>query len=445
MVEETAGTPQKELSGNRKNLFPKLSRWQWLVLAMVIIFGLMAARALFQFLGFWPFSQDRGSSSPYLQYEDGGGLFGWIPLAIVYSILFFIIGIGISQYAINKGTEATDMPNETPEDKRKRARRERHAELARDLSIAFMVGAIICVIVDVTLHEHERTEHQRRQKAIEKDVFKYLLGYGIDSGVMEEVHAGAFASNLLREDLNVTYQFCCANEKQGFLRLRTSISYRLKNTSKDDVRYPLKHYFHSICPLPDQHDQFTDLTIAYLFDRSKKLPKADRVMIDTCIYKDEEEVTDDGVRRCVQVAKLVNPGNKEAGIQLTRYPDSSQQGIQVTEPIVIPGGQEVEVSYAHEQSKRFADVVTFITTHPAKNMTVKAFLCDPTVASLHLEADSAHRLDPVKVSLTDDKSRYCEWRIPKALLPGQGIELYWYPKESLPHAPSGKSANNGRE
>ena len=80
--------------------------------------------------------------------------------------------------------------------------------------MAFMVGAVVVVTFELTLrqHEHEEAEarekmDEERKKEIESDVFKHLLGSSIDRDVMDEVHIGIFSSRLVREELNVTYQF----------------------------------------------------------------------------------------------------------------------------------------------------------------------------------------------------------------------------------------------
>ena len=129
-----------------------------------------------------------------------------------------------------------------------------------------------------------------------------------------------------------------------------------------------------------------------------------------------------------QIAKI--PAGEESQIRLTRDAEGIHLGIAVPEekPIIIPGNGEISVTYAFDQRKRYNDMVTYITTHPAKNFTVHAFLCDPAVQRLILEADAAHRLSPVSDPVIDANDRYFKWKIPKAMLPGQGIELRWYEK-----------------
>lgn len=125
------------------------------------------------------------------------------------------------------------------------------------------------------------------------------------------------------------------------------------------------------------------------------------------------------------IAKPLGHDGKETGVCLTRNGENCQHGIELVEPLLIPAGSAVDVKYAYEQTKRFADMTTLITTHPAKNLTVNLTLFDPVVSKLQFEADSAHRLHPKEEAFGDG------WTIPGALLPGQGIELYWYKKEDL--------------
>src|SRR5437588_476755 len=83
----------------------------------------------------------------------------------------------------------------------------------------FLVGFVVVVTFELSLRAYEEHEFAARQRAIEKDALKFLLGYSIDRTVMEEVHEAVFASKIIREDQSVTYQFHCADEP-GFLRLR---------------------------------------------------------------------------------------------------------------------------------------------------------------------------------------------------------------------------------
>jgi len=144
---------------------------------------------------------------------------------------------------------------------------------------------------------------------------------------------------------------------------------------------------------------------------------------------ESEEVVIQGHKRHLIVRKPIDDAGKETGVELRSSTDGFLQHIKLTKPFVMQSGQEVQVTYAYERTKRKSDTLTIITQYPTKVFIVKAFLCDAGVADLELQADAAHRLGPAKVNLDVQGSRYVEWRFPTAVLPGQGFELHWFPKQ----------------
>jgi hypothetical protein len=247
---------------------------------------------------------------------------------------------------------------------------------------------------------------------------------------MDEVYNSVFSAKLVRESQMVNFQFCSANEKAGLLVLRTSVTYRLKNLSSEEAKHQLQPYFVNVSTSPELKDQFTDLVISYPTDGKKKPVSLNRGLIDKCLFKDTPAKDNDGAQSSKTAEICGDDGKCLATIKVDG--DGFRQHLRLKEPLTIPPGQEVEVTYAYERVKRFSDMVVVVTTQPVKTFTVSAVLCDASVAGLVLEADAAHRLGPQIVSLVDKGNRHTEWRFPTAVLPGQGFELHWYPKNQRP-------------
>jgi hypothetical protein len=359
---------------------------------------------------------------------------------ILTALVLFLIGFYLLQVGEKWNAQVKSLTD--PRQQEKRARDLLWCHIVRDLGIACVVGAGTVVSFEGSLRYFEHVERDEQRTLMAKDVFRYTFGYNLEKGLMEEVQADAIAPKLVRERWLVEYQFHEADEKRGLLKLLTTVMYQLRNRSGDEVPYPLNHYFHSICPTAQSNDQFMSIEIESP-DPAAKPPCADQDMLCACTaysVDKENEVAQAFGRRQLhgprETANVVDSKGKETGIRLVRYKNGSQHGIQTIEPIIIPPRGTVKIRYSYEQTKRYADMTTMITVHPAMKLEVCVHIADPKLAKLRLEADSAHRLDPEKVPVLNKKDRCARWELNSALLPGQGVELYWYPEEVLARNPN---------
>ncbi|MEK6262714.1 MAG: hypothetical protein AABP62_29300 [Planctomycetota bacterium] len=247
-------------------------------------------------------------------------------------------------------------------------------------------------------------DQKRREEEIRKDIHRFVLGYSIDSDVVRELYSSVFESKLMRENLGVTYEFRSLDPNKESLRVRVAVSYRIKNMAKESQHYPVVHYFRNVCPAEEQKDGFTACQVFEYPEDPKTLP-----------------------------AKLIHDFNdeKERG-KFKVVHEGMKHGIALDDAIIIAPGQAIVVKYVYEVSKRFSDVMTYMTTHPAKDFRICAVLCDDRVSDLEFEVDSAHRLDPIRVSVPTKNARFYEWKINAAVLPGQGIELSWHQQAAVP-------------
>jgi hypothetical protein len=112
--------------------------------------------------------------------------------------------------------------------------------------------------------------------------------------------------------------------------------------------------------------------------------------------------------------------------------------------ILIRPGNEIAVTYEYTKTMRREDMITFVTTHPTKAMTITVGCDDPRIKFL---LDTSHRVSPGNpgpkhagpIPQEDDlggwekqdpkQIPHCFWKLPAALLPGHGIILRWWPSE----------------
>jgi hypothetical protein len=413
-------------------------REQWLFWSLLVLIVPLGGYGLTAYeFSLWPFGHHHAASA---QPEVPGEFFSENTKAVLRVVLLalalFFIGLYFLQLAERWSAQANALTD--PRHQERRTQDLLWSHVTRDVAIAFIVGAVTVVSFEASLRFFEHVEQEAQRSLMAKDVFRYTYGYSVEKGLMEEVQADVILPKLVRDDWLVEYQFHEADEKRGLLKLLTTVTYHLRNRSGDEVPYPLSHYFHSICPIPESRDEFLSLEIESP-DPAAKMPCADQEMLSACtaycVDREEKERAQALGRRQTygprETVNVVDAARNQTGIRLVRYKDGSQCGIQTIDPIIIPPRSTIKVRYSYEQTRRFTDMTTMVTVHPAMKLEVCVHIADPKLAKLRLEADSAHRLDPEKVPVLNTKDRCTRWEIKSALLPGQGVELYWYPEEVL--------------
>jgi len=101
----------------------------------------------------------------------------------------------------------------------------------------------------------------------------------------------------------------------------------------------------------------------------------------------------------------------------------------IKRPLKVEPEQMLVISYSYQVTRRYSDLITFQTPYPTRQFSFRVTKGEG-VADLYFEVDSSHRLVPIRTSPGDQQLRSGEtykYELPAAVLPGQGIELYWYP------------------
>lgn len=261
--------------------------------------------------------------------------------------------------------------------------------------MAFLIACIITMTFEVTVRRQERTENERQAKLIQTDLFRFLLGHSVDQQLMNELYQGVFQSRFVRRKLEVAYELSPlekqAKDEEKYIRVRTQVSFFLKNVTNDPQERTLKAFFVNVCQCDGHKDELVSLVVS------------------------------DGEERLLEIGR-------EPFLPLAGSLRSTLKSFPKT--VVVQPGREVRMLVVYETVKRYADSVSFHTLDAADGISVRVALSDPELSKLAVHADSAHRNDPQLMSFRDDRSRLYEWRLDHYLLPGQGVELHWRPKQA---------------
>jgi hypothetical protein len=97
--------------------------------------------------------------------------------------------------------------------------------------------------------------------------------------------------------------------------------------------------------------------------------------------------------------------------------------------LTIDADRALFISYAYRVTRRYSDIITYQATHPTPNLQFTVSKGEG-VSDLYFDVSSSHRLWPIRVSPGEQQTgvgQTYNYVIPAAVLPGQGVELYWYP------------------
>ena len=305
--------------------------------------------------------------------------------------------------------------------------------LKKEVATALLVGAFVAFTFEMSLHKEIDYQHEQHHRDIEKDLFRAVLGRDIEKDVFDEMYEAVFGKKFLREDLCVTCEFrSCYHrdplfaamaagtvslasahlgkysalmtamllsaradhsfpeKRTDYVRVRTTVSYRIRNLSKDLEKFPVPLQFYNGFRLEGEKDFFESLTVEDHVGRPVLTLPTDRLAF-----------TQKGNERKVTIPALVD---------------------------ILPG-QALTVRLVYDMVKRHWDTYSWETGFPAKGgICLRAIIGDDGVSDLEFEEGGAHRAHAVHVAGGGNKAKVDEWRITQPLLPGQGIQLFWYPK-----------------
>lgn len=230
------------------------------------------------------------------------------------------------------------------------------------------------------------SKHRQASKDLTKNLFRTVYERNIDDQVFRVVENHLLKKNLMRRDYKISMSIRPISEEgdapiADLVSLNFDIRYVLENISEVKVETVLLAALIDVSPDHEDKCQFTSATIG-----------------TNTFSKDELEtsVTKDDVNACWTL-KLSGP--IEAGESLP-----------------------ISLSYKKVGPRNYCEVVC--TTVQMDCLAADVLTMDP---DLSVNAVSLHPENEVRVS-PEERPEYTEWRINHAILPGQGIVIFWHPR-----------------
>jgi hypothetical protein len=338
---------------------------------------------------------------------------------------------------------------------------------AHEIGIALFVAGMVTVLFELTLHVGEEEERAKEQKLMEENVFQAVFGQSIDRSIIKEVVDGVLQQPLLREDLNVDFHFCCVDKSKKYLQLHVTVTYRIRNLTQKTIYLPeapqevvdaeaknaqaralsptrndIRHFFQNIDAGGVQTDAF--LAFKVTDDNLKKKLNLTDKMLSDALAEAKKRVTPNAGSppqgapniESSHGVRVVTAGGEEDGFtgaagndEFTYLFGPRRQQINIKKKMEIEPAHALLISYSYQVTRRHSDLMVFHTTQPTTSFQFTVSKGDG-VPDLRFDVDSTHRRRLIQVSPGEQKVGVGEtykFQIPAGVLPGQGIELYWYP------------------
>jgi len=347
-----------------------------------------------------------------------------------------------------------------------------------EIGIALFVAAVVSLLFEFTVRvaetaqrqeeqreqdaekeqerEDQRMQRQQDQKELKENVFQAVFGHTIDRDVIKEVVESVFESPLTRHDLDVNCHLYCPDKGKSSLKVQIEFNYHLKNTTSKTVywgqppsigsreRPEIRASFVNLEPGEPNTDSFT------AFVASDETLKRTFAISESDLKKARAEAIDD-------FAKLSQPRQAGAEEKASIHQDQSQslegteeepkgqssekfkdfvyiyrarsQALAITTSLPIEPGRALVISHAYQVTKRRSDSVVVYTPYPTTNYRFTVSKGEGA-GDLRVVVGSTHRRQPVRLTpgiQHEGPGETYKYQIPAAVLPGQAIELYWYP------------------
>lgn len=291
----------------------------------------------------------------------------------------FTHGIGSESQQANQGTLTIFTPKP-------------YIELFRELGFGCLIALVLIVFVERSAREEQAHSVEKQRAAISENVFKGVFSLHTPLPIVEAVSSQIFKAKVIREHHKNDYHFTeIANpSNQRFLQVDVTADYRLRNIADEEIRVPIRLGF----PVPPLE----------LF--------ADRVKVHK-ISIDGRELT----------AEEIEAGDKSA--------EDPPNRIRYAWYHPVAGRAAIHVVANYTLIKERSDNEVWQTLYPGLGMELTANI---NVQGLEFGVHALHEKKVSKLSGVGNTGTH-RWVLNEAVLPHQGMILWWRPENFSDNAP----------
>ena len=313
----------------------------------------------------------------------------WIVLLISVALLAFSLGIDFQiSTALLKAETA-----ELAQDKATRPffrNPSFFASLLRDLGLAGLVALLVGALIEKASRKRQEEDFNTHLQNVSQETFKAVIGHKIPESIVDKVLGTVLRKAIIRENsrLKLRLSDIPGRETGDYILLNCTHQYILRNLSSETVKHTIKIF--KPTPPVEGYDEFL-------------LPMT--VTIDGEPL--EEDVIADGDDA------IPNSGFEE----------------RFAHKINIKPNSSINVRSETWLLKEQSDTELWVSLIPSTGMEVDVEMALGTLPLWHVDALHSGSLDILtpNLPLPPFSERNCSYRLTDALLPYQGIHLWWRP------------------
>jgi hypothetical protein len=272
-----------------------------------------------------------------------------------------------------------------------------------EIGIGFITALVIALTVDISTRAQEKKEHEKKLQEIGENIFNALFRTAVDKELVREMYLALILPKFIREDLTLVYEFenvpgqgsLPLNERK--LKLIHTFSFKAKNVTDQKVGYRVSPQIEALIKA-DASTPFKTFSLNIIN-------------------------ADGGITGTVKTdSEFLNQNAEEKGIRHT---------LRNVPELLIEPNERIDFRMTIEKLCRISDMEASVTAHSARDLTL-IVKTGKDVPPLDFIVDQAHRKDMEEIISVDSKPDLRTWKLNSAILPYQGVMLWWYPK--LPKA-----------
>jgi hypothetical protein len=345
--------------------------------------------------------------------------------AIIFSLFLIFGGVFMKFQLEQKIAESIRLGSAFPETHR--ISWEFGHMLALEIGLAFFVAGFITVMYELLLRGYAEqmaesnysghmdamaTSQNEHLRQVESSVFKATLGHNTDQPVFSEIYRTIRSSDFIRKSfvIDISLEPLAQDDlkalniesKNNFINIIINISYELFNNNRNSMSYPYEWvpYFDSPIHLGRKHNKFTKFSI-------RGCQKSDGYLVS------DDDNYGEGAQPYSDLKTEIVDGGMRHRLKL-----------ESEKIFVSPGNDPTTIEYTYRILTRIEDSQTWISPCPADNLRILIKDNTGTKLKFYLQSTSMR-----EASLDDLLEIQKEWNSNTAILPHQGVTLYWHPHQ----------------
>lgn len=261
--------------------------------------------------------------------------------------------------------------------------------LVTEIGFALLIAWGVAAIVERGAREEYDRYTQEKALVISQNVFGYLYNVRFPRNVFSTVEEYVFKEPVIKTHQRLDYQLLNPDDSSGWVRMKCEFDYVLKNISDKPVEHPIRFHVSQISGTTPP--KFSDVGLQSLVVGGEMIPSSQFEHLDKALPD--------------------HVGEKRYEIKRTIAPDG-----------------ELRVRVTFDQLKRIEDNDLWTSNSVCRNVELK-FRYDP--ATYNVSIIPVHPSNKFDTDIPPNGNSDCRTvTIEGALLPKNGIFMWWNPKPS---------------